>query len=203
MNETKGPSVGKLAGATVFALALAAVVLVIAVLPAEYGIDPLGAGQLLGLTQLSEDAGAPLDLAALAEEKPTPIGDRKLSTPPVLTGWNRDHTARYKVDSRKIELGPKGEIEIKYQTSLGMSRTVRVIGAMVASPRNSRVESRVNNNTGRRLSGFPNLYHRISPRCTIHPNPAHVPKHRIHPFLRGDSGSLLGAWLPIHEHSAF
>jgi hypothetical protein len=119
MNENKGPSVKKLAGATVFAIALAAVILVVAVLPAEYGIDPVGAGQLLGLTRLSEESSAPLDLKALAEAKPTPIGNRQLSTPLALTDWNRSHTSRYKVDSRKIELPVMGEIEIKYQMRKG------------------------------------------------------------------------------------
>jgi len=58
MKQQTGPSVGKLIRATLFALILAAVVLVVAVLPAEYGIDPLGTGKLLGLTQLAEQAGA-------------------------------------------------------------------------------------------------------------------------------------------------
>ena len=119
MTEQRGPSIKKLAVATVFAVVLAAVILVVALLPAEYGIDPLGVGQLLGLTRLAEESGAPLDLKALAEAKPTPIGNRLLTTPLVLTDWNRSHTSRYKVDSRKIELGPKGEIEIKYQMRKG------------------------------------------------------------------------------------
>lgn len=42
--------------ATGIALASAAVLLVIAVLPAEYGVDPIGAGRLLGLTALSGEA---------------------------------------------------------------------------------------------------------------------------------------------------
>lgn len=39
---------------TGIALAVAAVVLVVAVLPAEYGVDPTGLGGPLGLTELSE-----------------------------------------------------------------------------------------------------------------------------------------------------
>jgi hypothetical protein len=111
----------KLALATFFAVVVAAVILVVAVLPAEYGIDPLGAGKLLGLTQLAEEGGdaAPQDLKALAEAKPTTIGDRKLATPPVLTDWNRDSTSTYKVDARKFELPAKGQIEFKYQMRKG------------------------------------------------------------------------------------
>jgi len=120
MNEHTGPSVRKLAGATIFALVLAAVVLVVAVLPAEYGIDPLGTGRMLGLSKLAEESGkAPLDLKALAEAKPTPIGNKQLATPLVLTDWNRSHPTRYKVDSRKFELEPGGKLEFKYQMRKG------------------------------------------------------------------------------------
>jgi hypothetical protein len=120
MNEQTAPSVKQLAVATIFAVALAAVILVVAVLPAEYGIDPLGVGNALGLTKLSEEAAAaPLDLKALAEAKPTPIGNKQLETPLVLTGWNRSHTSRYKVDSRKFELEPGGKLEFKYQMRKG------------------------------------------------------------------------------------
>jgi hypothetical protein len=121
MNQ-QNPSSGKnLVGATIFALLLAGVILVVAVLPAEYGIDPIGIGGLLGLTQMSAEGGnaAPTDLKALAEAKPTPIGNKQLSTPPVLTDWNRDQTGRYKVDIRKFELPAGGQIEFKYQIRKG------------------------------------------------------------------------------------
>jgi len=121
MKQQTGPSVGKLIRATLFALILAAVVLVVAVLPAEYGIDPLGTGKLLGLTQLAEQAGptAPQNLKELAEAKPTPIGNKQLATPPVLTDWNRDQTRTYKVDNRKFELPAGGQVEFKYQIRKG------------------------------------------------------------------------------------
>ncbi|HZI52025.1 MAG TPA: hypothetical protein VFE29_09390, partial [Terriglobia bacterium] len=117
MNEQKKASGKNLVGATIIALILAAVILVVAVLPAEYGIDPLGIGGALGLTKLNAEGGetAPLDLKALAEAKPTPIGNRLLSTPPVLTDWNRDQTRIYKVDDRKFELPVGGQVEFKYQ----------------------------------------------------------------------------------------
>jgi len=122
MKEQTGPSVGRLLRATVFALILAAVILVVAVLPAEYGIDPLGIGKVLGLTQLAAESGAaaaPQDLKALAEAKPTPIGNKQLSTPPVLVDWNRDQTGTYKVDNRKFELPVGGQVEFKYQIKKG------------------------------------------------------------------------------------
>jgi hypothetical protein len=120
MKQNQEPSMKRLAIATIFALVLAGIILVVAVLPAEYGIDPLGTGAALGLTALSEGADqAPLDLKALAEAKPTPIGNKQLQTPPVLADWDRNQDARYKVDSRKIELKPGGKLEFKYQMRKG------------------------------------------------------------------------------------
>jgi hypothetical protein len=67
------PSKKRLAVATAIAIAVAALLLFVAVLPAEYGIDPLGTGKALGLTALFEanagdetpaSAQAPADDAA-------------------------------------------------------------------------------------------------------------------------------------------
>lgn len=48
------PTTRQLARATALAAAAAAAILVTAVLPAEYGIDPTGAGRVLGLTAMGE-----------------------------------------------------------------------------------------------------------------------------------------------------
>src|SRR5215218_6918912 len=48
------PSVKKLLQSTILAVVIAIVLLVTAVLPAEYGIDPTGIGRALGLTQMGE-----------------------------------------------------------------------------------------------------------------------------------------------------
>jgi hypothetical protein len=50
------PPAASLAKATGVALLVAAVVLVTAVLPAEYGIDPIGAGRAMGITSLVQPA---------------------------------------------------------------------------------------------------------------------------------------------------
>ncbi len=54
--DWQAPSGKRLALSVVAALAVAAVVLVAAVLPAEYGIDPTGVGRLLGLPELHQPA---------------------------------------------------------------------------------------------------------------------------------------------------
>lgn len=48
------PSAGKLLRSTLIALAVAVVLLVTVVLPAEYGVDPTRIGRALGLTQMGE-----------------------------------------------------------------------------------------------------------------------------------------------------
>ena len=63
------PSKTRIAKATVAALIIAAALLVTAVLPAEYGIDPLGTGKLLRLTDLAKaDAKIPDKPAAAVSE---------------------------------------------------------------------------------------------------------------------------------------
>lgn len=57
MNSTPGhelPSSGKLLRSTLIAAAVALVLLVTVVLPAEYGVDPTGLGRVLGLTEMGE-----------------------------------------------------------------------------------------------------------------------------------------------------
>jgi len=52
-SEPSTPPNSRLVGASVGALAVAIVLLVVAILPAEYGVDPTGIGGALGLTALS------------------------------------------------------------------------------------------------------------------------------------------------------
>jgi hypothetical protein len=85
--------------ATLLALIVAAIVLVVAVLPAEYGIDPLGTGEKLGLT----------GLAAVAEEGELTIA----------RGVNTAHGAAYKVDTVEIRLRPGKSVEYKYFVESG------------------------------------------------------------------------------------
>ncbi len=58
------PSPAKLLRSTVFAAVSAAAILIAVVLPSEYGIDPTGAGRLLGLTEMGDTK---MQLAAEAE----------------------------------------------------------------------------------------------------------------------------------------
>ena len=59
------PSTAQLLRSTIIALAGAVLILLVVVLPAEYGIDPTGAGRALGLTEMGEIKGG---LAKEAEQ---------------------------------------------------------------------------------------------------------------------------------------
>ena len=76
MDTPAPPSRRRILAATAVALVTAVVVLVTAVLPAEYGIDPLGTGKMLGLTALAGTADdetlSPSTLAAVRSGVNTP-----------------------------------------------------------------------------------------------------------------------------------
>lgn len=74
-------------------LLVAALVLVVAVLPAEYGVDPIGAGRLLGLT-------------ALAEVRPGVVAPQPED---------------FRTDRIRFVLGPFESVEYKYRLALGAS----------------------------------------------------------------------------------
>ena len=95
-----------LAKATAVALVVAAIVLVSAVLPAEYGIDPLGIGEATGLNGLFA-AGAGLGDPAPAVITADPSG-------PLVP-----QTADYKIDSMSFTLAPNQSIEYKYELATG------------------------------------------------------------------------------------
>jgi hypothetical protein len=60
--DWQAPSGKRIGLSVVGALVVAAVVLVVAVLPAEYGIDPTGLGRALGLTELNAPASRTIEV---------------------------------------------------------------------------------------------------------------------------------------------
>jgi hypothetical protein len=87
--------------ASVAALCVATVVLVAAVLPAEFGKDPLGTGKALGLLALY-DADANPTKSTTAEPARTTARPRE-----------------YRVDTRALPLGPGQSFEFKYRLDKG------------------------------------------------------------------------------------
>ena len=79
---------------------VAAIILVTIVLPAEYGIDPLGTGAATGVINLSQAQPPPIVASASGPIRPQP--------------------ADYKVDTRQFSLEPYGGyVEYKYQLEPG------------------------------------------------------------------------------------
>jgi hypothetical protein len=142
--ETQAPSMAKIAKATFIAAAVAAVILVVAVLPAEYGIDPLGTGKALGLMELANatekpasasqparpGAPSPAPAAATPGDPPADAATAATIVPvlkpspkpgdaPTVTGTFIEQPNRYRIDSREIKLAPGEGMEIKYHMQKG------------------------------------------------------------------------------------
>ena len=97
------PSTKSILKATAIAIIVATVILFVAVLPAEYGIDPLKTGKMLGLTGISK-----------ASESPT--AGRAV---PVQAGIYTAQDHGYKIDSEDLALRPGEGVEIKYHMQKG------------------------------------------------------------------------------------
>jgi hypothetical protein len=105
----EAPSRAAIAKASAVALLGAIAILFVAVLPAEYGIDPLRTGKLLHLT----------DLAKASEAKSQPqaaAGARPVAAP---AGIYTAQSTSYKVDSEDLSLIPGEGVEIKYHMRKG------------------------------------------------------------------------------------
>lgn len=103
--NVEAPSKGALVKATSVALLIALLLLFAAVLPAEYGFDPLKTGRVLGLTGIAQSA---------------PEVKGHTATP--ATGQNGVFTPQpkiYKVDSEDFELRPGEGMEMKYHMAKG------------------------------------------------------------------------------------
>ena len=95
--------------ATAAALAVAIVVLVTTVLPAEYNVDPLGTGRALGLTALA---------TAGQEEAPTgPNAPLNADRP----GADAPYPGAFATDTFTVELRPFEGVEYKYRLEKGAS----------------------------------------------------------------------------------
>jgi hypothetical protein len=105
LSGVETPSKSALVKATAIALGGALVILVVAVLPAEYGIDPLKTGRMLGLTDLSKGS------------EPAAAGGGRAT--PVQTGIYTPQPKIYKTDSEDMALRPGEGVEIKYHMQKG------------------------------------------------------------------------------------
>jgi hypothetical protein len=103
--KIEAPSRKAIAKATGIALAVALLLLFTAVLPAEYGVDPLKTGAALGLTGLSKSGDTK--------------GRAPVAAAVVQTGVYTAQPKTYKVDSEDLALQPGEGVEIKYHMQKG------------------------------------------------------------------------------------
>jgi hypothetical protein len=113
------PTSRQLIRSTLIALGGAGALLVTVVLPSEYGIDPTGAGRILGLTemgeikmQLAQEAAADLE----SEPQLNDIPLAEAASPPAVAVADR-------TDRKEITLEPGEGAEIKLRANKGVSIT--------------------------------------------------------------------------------
>lgn len=117
------PSSGKLLRSTAIAAAVALLLLVTVVMPAEYGVDPTGIGRVLGLTEMGEikaqlarevEADAAADLAAAAATPGVP-GSSETAAPgtPATTQASAATGPMIASDTVEVVLAPNEGKEIK------------------------------------------------------------------------------------------
>ena len=107
--QTQTASTADIAKAGVVALIVAVVLLFTAILPAEYGFDPLGTGTALGLTQISASTPPPEEVALPSSTPLTPVQEGPIG----------HFAADYNFDSVEFEIGPYEYIEYKYRLEQG------------------------------------------------------------------------------------
>jgi hypothetical protein len=107
--QFEAPSKAAIVKATGIALIVALALLFTAILPAEYGIDPLKTGKLLHLTDISK-------ASAVTPESQPQVGARPVAAP---AGIYTAQPAVYKVDSEDLSLFPGDGVEIKYHMQKG------------------------------------------------------------------------------------
>ena len=108
------PTSRQLGKATVGAAAAATAILIAVVLPAEYAIDPTGAGRALGLTQMGE---VKQQLALEAERDAAPASAS--AAPGANTSESKPAQIAERSDITRVTLAPGEGAEVKFTTTEG------------------------------------------------------------------------------------
>lgn len=114
LNHDKLPSTISLIKATVLAVVLGFIILVTFILPAEYGIDPTGLGDKMGLTELNAKPEA--EPNSSTQSSTAMNASISLPIPPVWIG-----TSPYRSDEISLTLQPQKGAEIKARMKAGES----------------------------------------------------------------------------------
>ncbi len=123
-SNTELPSIGKLIKSTVSAIFIAAIILITVVLPAEYGLDPTGIGEAIGMLKMGQikvslaqeaaaDRAAAEDVQSDGDNYPSPPSDGhyETNTAPQIDNARSDEIT--------ISLTPNQGKEIKLTMAAG------------------------------------------------------------------------------------
>jgi len=115
------PSTGKLAKSTLLAAITAGVLLVTVVMPSEYGIDPLGVGEITGLKKMGEIKVSLAEEAALERAKASKPQMKPAVTPEVTKTVPKaeQQTAPLLKHEMQVTLKPDEGTEIKVVMTKG------------------------------------------------------------------------------------
>ncbi|OGR66315.1 MAG: transmembrane anchor protein [Elusimicrobia bacterium GWB2_63_22] len=122
-HKSELPSTAKLIKSTVLAAVAAGVILVTVVMPAEYGIDPVGVGRLLGLKKMGEIKMS-LAREAAAEAASLPVAEirpavQEMRSAPVSAPEKAKAAAPVRADEMSLTLAPNQGAEIKLALAKG------------------------------------------------------------------------------------
>jgi hypothetical protein len=113
------PSSRQLVRSTLIGVAAAGAILVVVVLPAEYGVDPIGAGEILGLTEMGQ---IKMQLAAEAEaDRAAEVAAAAAPAPAVapLPASTPTATVASRSDEMTVTLDPGEGAEVKLAMKQG------------------------------------------------------------------------------------
>lgn len=112
------PSSKQLFRSTLLALVLAAIILVVFVLPAEYAIDPTGIGRTLGLAEMGEIKTQLAEEAIADAAKDRSAASLPLTKSTHLSASNSEYHSNWR-DTLRVELPPGKGTEIKLTMDAG------------------------------------------------------------------------------------
>lgn len=123
-HKSELPSTAKLVKSTIIAAVSALVILVTVVMPAEYGIDPVGIGRLLGLKKMGEIKMSLAREAAAAEQgaqtasagQPVPEMRMAVAATPEKPGAA---AGKVRSDELRVTLAPDQGVEVKVALAKG------------------------------------------------------------------------------------
>jgi hypothetical protein len=133
----QAPSGRRIALSVVVALAVAVVVLVAAVLPAEYGIDPTGVGRVLGFTELNTPATRTLEVRDVlggneaVREVEIPAFNEPVPLPNPAVHQSEDRPIQTRTITVMLESGQETEVKTVLRESKVIEYTWKTDGGIV------------------------------------------------------------------------